>query len=154
MLSTSSGSVRSGVRNEHLEIRAAVEAMEAAIGRLSDREPSAERTDQIVRGLQGLARQLGEHFAREEAPKGILAMALGEAPRLDRRVLAVKRQHVSLGVQLRQVIADAGYAGTAPDAWRGVTGSFHDFAEALRDHERGEDQILADAYLDDLGSGD
>jgi hypothetical protein len=137
-------------RNEHKAIRAVVEAL----ARRLEGEPDVQSSRRCLEGLEALGRQLAEHFAREEAPAGIFAMALAEAPRLERRVLAVRQQHEPLGAEIQEIITDAGYAGLAPEAWRAVAERFRGFAKSLRHHERAEDRILCDAYLSDLGSGD
>ena len=74
--------------------------------------------------------------------------------RLERRVLALRRQHQGLGLALRRLLDDAGYAGTAREAWRSVRAEFDGFARTLRSPERAENRIVSDAYLSDLGSGD
>lgn len=155
MLSTTRPeSTARGPRSEHQSIAAAVKAMEARLKRLGDGKPDAGRSGEVVRGLEGLAREIVEHFAREEAPEGIFAKALVQAPRVERRVAAVRRQHGPLGTELARIVEDAGYAGVAPHAWQVVAERFHAFAETLCGHERAEEGILTDAYLDDLGGGD
>jgi len=156
MATTSPSSQNAGrrVRHEHRNIRAALRAIEALLDRPGGAGHDAEFIGQALEHLEGLARDLAEHFAREEAPEGIFAKALAEAPRLERRVLAVREQHGPLGTELEQMIADMGHTGLAPDAWRKVAERFRSFAETLRSHERAEGRILTAAYLDDLGSGD
>jgi hypothetical protein len=138
-------------REEHQAIGADLDAIEALLTQLGALESDAE---QALRRLEHLARELPEHFSWEEAADGIFAKALDVAPRLERRVLALRKRHAPLGSEIQQILEDAGYAGVAPDAWRRVAKRFGAFAKALRNHERAEDRLIADAYLQDLGSGD
>ena len=151
MLSTATESVGRSSRNEHRAIRATLETLAR---RLAEGGLDAEKCGGIREGFERLARDLADHFAREEKPQGIFAMALAEAPRLERRVLAVQRQHGPLGEELQGIITDARRAGVAPEAWRGVAERFRAFAGSLRHHEHAEDRILSDAYLNDFGCGD
>ena len=141
-------------RAQHGAIGAWLASIEGQLARLSGVEPLAEQATLTLGELEQLAHQLAEHFTREEAPDGIFAKALTRAPRLERRVLALRRQHEPLGAELEQVLEDAGYAGLAPDAWQRVAKALAAFARALRAHERAEDRLIADAYLEDLGGGD
>lgn len=142
---------RRQARDEHRAIGADLEAITVLVTRLGAFESDAA---QALRRLKHLASELPEHFAWEEAADGIFAKALGVAPRLERRVLALRRRHAPLRSEIQQILEDAGYAGVAPDAWQKVSKRFRAFAKALRDHERAEDRLIADAYLRDLGSGD
>jgi hypothetical protein len=141
-------------REAHRVIGADLDAVEAQLTRLTKSEPDADQAGEALRGIEHLARELSTHFAWEEAAGGIFAKALDVAPRLERRVLGLRRRHGPLGSEIQQILEDAGYAGVARDAWRRVAKRFGVFARALRNHERAEDRLIADAYLQDLGSGD
>lgn len=141
-------------REEHRVIGADLDAVEAQLTRLTKSAPDADQAGEALRRIEHLARELPTHFAWEEAAGGIFAKALEVAPRLERSVLALRRRHGPLGSEIQQILEDAGYAGVAPDAWREVAKRFGVFARALRNHERAEDRLIADAYLQDLGSGD
>ena len=83
----------------------------------------------------------------------VVAQDLAAVPHLDRRVVAAQEQHGPLGDVIRQIVEDAGYAGLSADAWRHVADAFEAFAEELLVHEREENAIASDAYLEDLGAG-
>ena len=142
------------MRDEHRALEAWLVSLGGLLKGLAGGEPGAEPTAQALRNLERFAENLSAHFGREESPEGLFAQALAAAPHLDRRVVAVQEQHGPLGDVIRQIVEDAGYAGLSADAWRHVADAFEAFAEELLVHEREENAIASDAYLEDLGAGD
>ena len=141
-------------RAQHRAIGAWMVSIGGLLKELGEAEPRADQTAEALRHLEYLARELSEHFAGEEAPDGMFAKALDAAPRLERRVLALRGQHAPLRAELKQILEDAAYAGVAADVWRRVAEAFDVFAAGLRAHELAENRIVTDAYLEDLGAGD
>ena len=142
------------MRDEHRAIEVRVASLGELLKELGAGEPRAEPVAQALQGLESLADSLVAHFAGEESPEGLFAQALAAAPQLDRRVVALQKQHEPLGDALRRIVEDAGYAGLSGPAWRRVADAFESFANELRTHELAENQIASDAYLEDLGAGD
>jgi hypothetical protein len=143
------------VREQHGTIRSGLRSIEAVLAKLAAAsEPGADQAARAIQRLEGLARELRKHFAEEETDNGIFAKALAGAPRLERKVLALRKEHAPLALEVERILQDAGYAGLAPDAWGKVAAKFSAFAQALRHHETAENRLLSDAYLQDLGSGD
>ena len=140
-------------RAQHRALDAWVESIQAILEALGEEEARAERVEEAVRHLEGLLRELLQHFANEEAADGFFAEALACAPRFESRVLTLRGQHATLRSQLEEVSEDAGYAGLSSEAWRAVAVSFVDFAMALRAHENAESGIVADAFMEDQGGG-
>jgi hypothetical protein len=139
---------------EHGAIEPRTSSLSALMRGLAVGEPQAERAARALRDLETLAQDLTEHFAGEESPEGLFAQARAAAPHLDRRIVALQEQHAPMANVVRQIVEDAGYAGMSTDAWRRVADAFDAFAEELLAHEREENAIASDAYLEDLGEGD
>jgi DnaK suppressor protein len=149
-----SGAV-SRIHAEHLGIRALLTTLEEVL-RAAGREAgngtlAAERAAAIAL-MADLERELQGHFAREEEG-GYLLEALSVAPRHGRTAERLRGQHAEFGHALAQLVEQARASGGSAVAWRETAKSFGGFAEVLRDHERSENEIIADAFLDDLGGG-
>ncbi len=140
-------------RAQHRAIEIWLASIQKLLQGLIEAEPPGDRADEALGQIQRLARELPDHFAGEEAADGLFAKALAVAPRLERRVLALRQEHEPLGTELERILQEARYAGVATDAWRSVAERFAAFAEAVRAHEIAEGRIVAEAYLRDLGSG-
>jgi hypothetical protein len=102
-----------------------------------------------------LLRQLGDQligdFALEESG-GYFTEAMLHAPHLEARSQTLMNQHGKLSAVARELVPPV---GKGADAWWEETR--HRFAALQQElllHERSEDSLLQEAYVDDLGSKD
>ena len=145
---TTNESLGRTISAEHGSVRERTEQVE----RLLEAMASPERgKGDPARGLEALRlvteyeRQLLAHFRFEES-SGVIENAVAAAPRLSRKAEALLREHGDLREQMRSVAIAAEGA-----AWSEAHGTFVALRHALGAHERGEEEILRSAYLDDLG---
>ena len=99
--------------------------------------------------LGRLGDQLVTHFAMEEAD-GYFAEALMHAPQLVARANDLLAQHPKMTHLARDL------AGAEPGEawWQETRERFQAFLRELTRHERGEDQLLQEAYVRDLAAHD
>ena len=106
-------------------------------------------SDALVERLERLCDHLREHFALEEEG-GYLQEVIDRRPGLQSRVAGLRRQHAAFlgeGAALSHHLLGA---RVPHDALARVVR----LLEALRRHEIAEHDLLQQAFLDDLGSGD
>jgi DnaK suppressor protein len=142
------------LRAQHVGLRRLAEGLGAALrdvveGQRAGRHDAAAgvATRVIVEDLASL---LPEHFALEEKG-GYMTDVLSAAPRFQRRVGSLKREHAVLARQMAE-LAEHARAAEAPKEWEAVRGEASRFAEALLHHEREEGDLMRAAFADDLGS--
>jgi len=105
--------------------------------------------DEAAHLLGQLGDKLVKHFALEEAG-GYFNEALTQAPQLVARANDLLAQHPKMTHLLKQL------SETQPDAnwWRETHQRFQAFKAELLRHERGEDQLLQEAYVRDIAATD
>jgi RNA polymerase-binding transcription factor DksA len=101
--------------------------------------------------LQNFARELPHHFATEEKD-GYLAEALAAAPRFQRRIDRLGRQHPAMLEELRSVHASFAEIEAAT-GWLEFQRALQGFTSRLFEHEAAEHDVLQSALLDDIGGG-
>jgi hypothetical protein len=107
--------------------RAALEQRVARLGRAVTRAASETPSEARQAALEALARFAGElaaHFAEEEAGAGSAAR---------------RAAHARLRGDLAEIDLRARAAGDWPESWRAIESAFAAFAQALEEHERGEE---------------
>jgi iron-sulfur cluster repair protein YtfE (RIC family) len=134
--------------------RRSVELELSALGDLGTE--GAESEAMLMRAmslLTALRRELQEHFSLEESV-GFLKAATEAAPRLSRRAGQIGREHAEMDAALGEILDGLLSSQTSPDRWPGLAESFAEFSRTLRVHEQAEEQVLREAFMDDLGGGD
>ena len=154
MIASSEMQETSRARSATDAIRSDHRALSACAGHL-DREISmlasgAGSNDGQVRFLlEEFRRRLLSHLDAEER-SAILERAASHEPRFARRVAELRLQHE----ELRRIVtelATAAPAAAVEASWSEFRARFGAFRQTLDEHERGENEILQSAYLDDLG---
>lgn len=110
----------------------------------------------LVQTLHALCDQLAMHFALENA-YGYLDDALEIAPRLSRRARALRGEHEQLFADFCAIIGKA--EGLLDDdqphhKLTHVAVLFFDFQARFQAHEACENELIFEAFDDDLGVGD
>jgi hypothetical protein len=106
---------------------------------------------EATRLLNQLNDHLMSHFALEESG-GYFTEAVLQAPHLAARSKTLMEQHDKLLRAARALIAPTGKG--ADSWWEETCQRFAGFQQELLLHERSEDSLLQEAYVDDLGSKD
>ena len=112
----------------------------------------AEQSVSIAEAAELLGRlgdQLVKHFALEETD-GYFADALAHAPQLVARANDLLAQHPKMTHLAKEL------AGAEPGEawWQETRQRFQAFLRELTRHERGEDQLVQEAYVRDLSATD
>jgi len=97
--------------------------------------------------------ELLAHHAAEERD-GYMSVACQQAPRLSRSADSLLREHADFARNLASIRDLAHAAGAEPGAWRPITARFELLALAICEHEEEENALLAEAFLDDIGTAD
>ena len=139
------------VRSQHFALRQQIRALEEVFAEPDGAAEEYARKTQAL--LEGFDSALRDHFAVEEEG-GYLADILKVAPRLSRRAAHLEQNHKEFSERLESLLALARYAVEAPDDWERVRTGLEGFLQALRAHEDKENELVHEAFLDDLGSGD
>jgi hypothetical protein len=135
-------------RSVELELSALVSLAEK--GRGDESEAAVMRAMSL---LTALRREFKEHFVLEEGA-GLLAAAADAAPRLSRRASLLGREHADMDAALGRILQDLLSSQKAPERWAALLESFGRLSETLLAHERAEEEMVREAFMDDLGGGD
>ena len=139
------------IRSQHFALLQQIRALEELLAEPDD--AGAERARRALTLLEGFDLALREHFAVEEEG-GYFADVLKVAPRLSRRAARLEQNHKEFSERLESLLALVRYAIDAPDDWERVTARVEGFLQALRAHEDEENELVREAFMDDLGRGD
>ena len=140
---------RSQVHQQHLDIVQHLRDLGERLAALCGPSRAGDTRNDIAGRLARLQSELAEHFAEEERV-GFLPEAASLEPRLTHRARRILSQHDTLRVELSKVVSTLA-RGTAD--WHQVNENVSSFTSLLREHEQRENELINDAYLDDLGGG-
>ena len=135
------------IREQHIELRRRMREVEALLGDSAGDDVAARRgrLDELLADFEVA---LSEHFAIEEQG-GYFAEVLAVAPRLSGRVARLGGNHPAFRrrlTRLRQHIPDPTIA------WPDVEARVAALLKALADHESAENDLVHEAFMQDLGS--
>jgi iron-sulfur cluster repair protein YtfE (RIC family) len=135
------------VHQEHEELRERFASIHRALA-----DPAASPVS-VAETLQSLDRHLQEHFDDEEGTGSFFDAVCAQAPRLSQRAEALKQEHAWLGNALRELIECVDQPKSVQ--WREeLEAKFHEFSKSVMQHESKENELLQEAYGDDIGSAD
>jgi hemerythrin-like domain-containing protein len=137
---------------EHSSCMKLVSELEACLDRRPD-DPVrwvTELTDQ----LSGLTGALGRHFEREEAGP-IFRTLPTRHPRLAQSLADLEAEHSVMLLELRDVVSTA-EALESPELFevRELNARVQLFVARIRRHEAAENELVVQAYWDEVGVGD
>ena len=93
------------------------------------------------------------HFHHEEEG-GYLCEALERAPRLSPHAEKLFEQHETLGELLGELLGLAQQREGTDSWWKNLSESFNNFSRELLQHEAAEDDLVQEAFIQDVGTGD
>lgn len=144
------------LQSQHRDLmrrRRSVELELSALVALAEKGEETERV--LLRAtslLTALRRDLAEHLGLEERA-GLLSAAAEAAPRLSRRARRLTRDHAQLESELARLLDDLLASQSAPERWVDLAQGFGRFSEKLLAHEQAEDEVVHQAFMEDLGGG-
>lgn len=108
-----------------------------------------EGSQEACRRLPGLLKDfysyLEAHFSEEEAG-GLLEEAVCRLPRLSKKAMTLERQHAPMLEELRRIVCCLEKGDKLPLNKIDVIARFREFANELRQHERAENHLAAEAF--------
>ena len=144
-----------GQHRDLMRRRRSVELEISALATLAEKERGDEGEATLMRAmsqLTALRRELKEHFVLEERV-GFLAAATEAAPRLSRRANRLSREHADMNAAVARILEDLLSSQKLPERWAALVESFARFSETLLAHEQAEEEIVREAFMEDLGGG-
>jgi len=93
---------------------------------------------------------LENHFAMEEEG-GYLSYVLAIAPRHSRKAETLCHQHAAFRKDVAKLAERARVAGCSASDWERIATDFREFSRVLLAHEQMENDLVADALLQDVG---
>jgi hypothetical protein len=133
------------VLDDHKALKALLAEIDETLGQRKATVAEATRL------LSQLGDQLIGHFALEESG-GYFTEAVLYAPHLAERSEMLMGQHYRLSMAARKLVVPKGKGSDA--WWEETRRRFAGFQQELLLHERSEDSLLQEAYVNDLGSKD
>lgn len=109
--------------------------------------------DSLPALLDELADELKTHFEHEEVG-GYFLGVVDRAPRLIGHVESLKHQHGELRSAARELAELAHRQKTNADDWPRLRTDCEDFVDQLLTHEAAENDLLQEAYTQDIGEED
>ena len=135
------------IRHEHEHLRDVLGVVNRI---LAAHRSSAE---DVVDQLSALREELEMHFHTEEA-EGFFEELTEMAPRLMRHTTKLCQDHVRMLNEMGELVFQASHGDGSADWWSLMEQTFRDFSKALMQHEHRENELLQEAFGDDLGSHD
>jgi len=141
-------------REIHKRIREEHDRLRNLLGQIS-REMSARKgtAADLAQQFQSLRDQLHEHFVEEE-DHGFFEQITSQAPRFVSQTQKLCDEHVEMLEKVDQLISRAGQGDGSDEWWSGLVGAFHELSRELMQHEHEENDLLQQAYSDDIGEKD
>jgi len=140
-------------QNIHERIQREHDALRELLGKvhrtLTKRRESVANVSEM---LQSLHRHVRTHFDEEEQG-GFFEEIVSQAPRLSTRAETIQGEHARLNNDLLELIVCADDA-KSEDWWQNLEAKFHEFSKELMRHESKENELLLEAYSDDIGAAD
>lgn len=145
--SVSHQEINERIRQEHDRLR-------GLLGQIS-REMSARKggAAALVRQFQSLRDQLHTHFVEEE-DHGFFEQINNQAPRFSSQTNKLCEEHVDMLERVDTLIIQAEQGDGSDDWWSVLVTAFHDLSRELMQHEHEENELLQQAYSDDIGEKD
>lgn len=135
------------IRREHDELRELLGNIHHMLAK------RLETVAGVSEKLASLGEHVETHFAGEETA-GFFDDVVDCAPRLSDRIDALRTEHQQLLSVVRQLNDVASEGDGSSDWWQRLEAAFHDFSNKLMHHEGAENEILLEAYTDDIGAAD
>ena len=144
---TAKNDVREQSDLDHQELREQLGEIQCMLaGRLSS-------AGEVSDAFASLSAHVAEHFIDEESC-GLFDHITELAPRLSDRVDTLRNEHSEFRSTMRD-LNDLASRGEGSVEWLGqIEEKFHEFSKQLMHHETKENDLLQEAYCDDIGSQD
>lgn len=135
------------ILTEHEDLRALLQASERHVQQPAGSDAWLENLRETLSGLVELC---VEHFRLEEQA-GLHVQLREQSPRLAFRLENLLSDHLRILEALRKLVTDLPIESIASGEADRVKERVLGVLEAVREHERAENEVMMDAYWEDLG---
>lgn len=147
MSQTNRSAIYQYIRDEHEALRHLLSHLHQA---LTGRTETPHHIAEMIGSLQ---KHLATHFVEEEQ-EGFFDGIVEQAPRLADRANQLREEHASLQQAAEELNRVATTEAGSTAWWQEVNERFHLLSRDLMHHEHKENDLLQDAYENDIGSKD
>lgn len=145
------------VVQEHRELHEVMEELRKTFRELAatheDHAKYGEKVPRLIEALGEMQTQLTQHFATEE-DGGYMAEVLKVAPRFGEHAKKLQRQHEEFLGTLAHLRRRVQEFHPDKDRWTNIEEQFDRLLENLKVHEQQENDMLQEAYEEDVGAAD
>jgi len=135
------------IRREHEGLRNLLAGLHKVLG---DR---LEQVEEVSRRMESLSARIETHFNQEELT-GFFDRIVDRAPRLSEQIDDLRAEHQSMLSDVRALHEISVDGDGSPAWWQRLEDKFHQFSKELMQHEHKENQLLQQAYDEDIGAAD
>ncbi len=135
------------IDDEHKEMRTMLGNVHAIL------KSRSESVENVRKALERVCSYLEAHFHKEDKG-GFFAEITSQAPRLSDRAEQVSHEHEGLLASFAKFAQHAGMGDGGSQWWEQLDTEFHNVSKQLMEHEHREQDLLQQAFNEDIGSGD
>jgi len=110
--------------------------------------------EKFASALAEFADHVQAHFVHEEEAEGFFDNVIDQAPRLKTRADALIEEHAVMSRELARLQRHAKEGVVSDEWWSQLNEEFESFWQLFCRHERAENDLVQEAFHDDLGSAD
>ncbi|MEX0819828.1 MAG: hemerythrin domain-containing protein [Pirellulaceae bacterium] len=106
----------------------------------------------VAPALAQFAEHVQAHFIHEEEEEGFFDTVTDQAPRLKMRSDVLIEEHVAMARELAKLQRHTTDGVVAADWWSRLSDEFESFWQSFCRHERAENELVLEAFDDDIGA--
>ena len=130
------------------------ECLHQALGELRGLLKERHSPKKVARAFAEFAEHVQAHFVHEEAAEGFFDSVVDQAPRLKARADVLIAEHATLSRELTGLLQHAKESVVSDESWSRLSEEFDLFWRSFCRHERSENDLVQEAFHDDIGSED
>lgn len=135
------------IQKDHNELRRLLGEVHHVLSR------KLENVARVAEMVESLTDHVESHFDEEEAT-GVFREVSEREPRLTSRAEELRCEHDRLRETVQALNLAAKSGDGAADWWEQLETAFRDFSKDLMHHEHQENELVQEAYEQDIGAGD
>jgi hypothetical protein len=130
------------------------ESLHHTLGELRCLLEERRSPEKVTVALAEFADHVRVHFAHEEEAEGFFDSVVDQAPRLKTRAEVLIAEHADMARELTQLSEYAKDGVVSEEWWTHLNDAFESFWQRFCRHERSENDLVQEAFHDDIGSKD
>ena len=130
------------------------ECLHRSLGELQQLFNERRSAEKVAPALAEFAEHVQAHFVHEEEEEGFFDALVEQAPRLKLRADALIEEHAEMSRELARLQRHAKPGVASAEWWSTLSEEFDSFWQLFRRHERTENDLVQEAFNDDIGAAD